>query len=335
MAAIEITQAEYNKKFGSSQAAEPIEISQADYDAKFGKEVSRGKVRDTADQGNEAGIIDTALQVGSGIKNASGFSGRIKPEYRSELSEPDTNGGRVRQVTGEVGKGISDLVVSGVIGAQDTIADLINLIDSDNSIADGIRLANTDMSKKLYYPDDAASAVGQEAGGMAITAPIGSATQKLFTKPMKVAGEHVKNIFVPTKLGNRRGVEGVEKITDDVMKGRRHNKNPNIPGYAPPKDMDIADEVIKRASQDAPTVASSPLFSIAKIQGYLQRGLGANSPHSKELAAQAQKLIEAGFTPEQALGKVMEAWKKAGYVESAKPSGAAGAAAAALFGSGN
>ncbi len=135
------------------------------------------------------GGSDANERLGAGIQEASGFSGRIKPEYRSEDSEPDTNGGRVRQAIGETSKGISDLIVSGAIGAQDTIADLINLIDSDNSVADGIRMANRDMSKKQYNPGGAADAVGQEAGAMAIAAPIGGKATDLVLGSGKMVGK--------------------------------------------------------------------------------------------------------------------------------------------------
>jgi len=166
---------------------------------------------------------DSIERLAQGVKTASGFDGRIKPEYRSELSEPDTRGGRVRQVIGEVGKGLGDLLNSGMAGMDTTVADLINLVDTDNSVADHYRKLGTDRLSANYNPDGAAAAVGQTIGGMAVEAPIGGKAVDLLLSTGKIAGKTYRG------LANRK-VKQSEALTKTTKEANADfNVANNIP----------------------------------------------------------------------------------------------------------
>jgi len=161
------------------------------------------------------GGSDANERLGAGIQEASGFSGRIKPEYRSEDSEPDTNGGRVRQVIGETGKGVSDLINGGFIGMDATVADLINFFDGDNSVADHYRGLAQERTNNANYPEGAATAVGQEAGAMAIAAPIGGKATDLVLGSGKMVGNVIKKrVGKLASKGEANIVKNVDRINN-------------------------------------------------------------------------------------------------------------------------
>jgi hypothetical protein len=66
---------------------------------------------------------------------------------------------------------------------------------------------------------------------------------------------------------------------------------------------------------NAPNVASTPLTSLAGLESLVQKVLGSNTPYSKQLAAQAKSLVDRGVPHDEALQKVIEAWRTraAGY----------------------
>jgi hypothetical protein len=141
--------------------------------------------------GDFFGGSDANERLYDGTMKAMGYNSRIKPEYRSDPNEPDTNGGRVRQVIGEMGKGLSDLINAGMIGADTTAADIINFFDSKNAGADDLRERALSREQDLNYPDGAATAVGEEIGSMATTAPIGGKATDLLLGGGKAIGQAV------------------------------------------------------------------------------------------------------------------------------------------------
>ncbi len=118
----------------------------------------------------------------------------------------------------------------------------------------------------------------------------------------------VARLFAGSNQAAKQGVRGIEKIADDVVAGRRYNKNPTPEIKYPPGN--ISEEVVSRASQNAPNVGSNTLFSLAKLESLFQKAIGANTPHSKELAAQANSLMRSGYTADDALALTLQAWRK-------------------------
>jgi SOS response regulatory protein OraA/RecX len=71
------------------------------------------------------------------------------------------------------------------------------------------------------------------------------------------------------------------------------------------------------------------MFSLAKAERLWQRLIGSNTPYSKDLAAQTKKLVDAGYSYDEALRLVKKAWdaRASKYVPSK-----AGTAVGALLG---
>ncbi len=248
--------------------------------------------------------------------------------------------------TANVSEGLIDSTLGVGAGINETFADIINFFDGDgNAVADWLRQGADDLRSKQFKQDGVMSAVGEKAGELAAGSAAGGAVGKLFGNAVKAADKvipkpfrekSVRALFGDESAQASKGIRGIEKISDDIMTGRRYDKNPSILNYKTPKN--ISEEIVKRASNNAPNVGSSPLFSLAKAEKLWQRLIGSNTPYSKDLAAQTKKLVDAGYSYDEALKLVKKAWdtRAAKYVPKDAVGGSAkvGSAVGALFGMG-
>ena len=258
---------------------------------------------------------------------------------------------QVLKPTVSVGEGIVDTTLGVGAGINETFADIIDFFDGDgNAVADWLRQGAKDLKSKQFKSNGAGSAVGEELGNMAVTSAAGSAAGKVVGEAVsagtKLAGkalpnfvkkpfrqESVRALFGDETASASKGVRGIEKIGDDLAAGRRYDANPSVAGYT--AKGDLSKEIINRASKNAPNVASTPLTSLAGLESLVQKVIGSNTPYSKQLAAQAKSLVDRGVSPEEALRKVLEAWRirAAQYKPADIPSSSKiGGAAGTLFG---
>jgi hypothetical protein len=102
-----------------------------------------------------------------------------------------------------VGEGLTDVVLGAGAGVNETLADIINLFDGDgNAVADWLKQGAESLRTK-QFSDGAASAVGEELGSMATTAPIGSAVGNVAGKAYDIANKAMRS---------RTGTNAVNKL---------------------------------------------------------------------------------------------------------------------------
>jgi hypothetical protein len=162
----------------------------------------------TGDAVNDDGTPDTSgdffggsnanERVWEGVKEASGY-----------------NSGNMLT---EVGKGLEDLLNAGMAGMDTTVADLINMVDSDNSVADHYRKLGEDRLKAANYPDGAATAVGEELGSMAVEAPVGGKVADALLGTGKLVGKGYR-----AAANNRKAAREAQEV-DVYDKNQAFNK---------------------------------------------------------------------------------------------------------------
>ncbi len=143
--------------------------------------------------------------------------GKTIREYSDEKIDVPEPIARMKNVAGEVGKGMSDLINGGFIGMDNTVADIINLFDTDNSVADHYRGLAQERTNNANYPEGAASAVGSELGSMGVAAPIGGKVSDVLFGGVKVAKNAIGKRVA--KLADK-GDDEVTAIAERLLKQR-------------------------------------------------------------------------------------------------------------------
>jgi len=331
MAVIEITQAEYDKKFGdgSNKGSEPIEITQADYDAKFGKSAGNGKIWD---EGNAKGADDKF-----------GFFGMPK----TLDTWKDVGEGALIASDTPVTEAVTDLTLGAGAGVNDLMASVSDYFGGDdNKVSEFFRTGSRLLRDKMYTKDGVADAVGSEVGSMAVSGPAGGKAVDLLLGSGKIVGNAVKRQVgrksqqaiddqvarsnrVSDRVKSGKGTKDTDELNAELnafQKGfERNTKSPKSP------QIGIISETIGKLSPTAEKI----------IDKYYSKIL---SPISKSAATEnrfgfIKEMMENGYSNRQAVA----AWSKLTNPQSAgktatdalfKSPSKTGSAVGALFGSG-
>ena len=247
-----------------------------------GTEVGLGDVmRDTFDF--SYGEDDTNManeKLGAGIKEASGY-----------------NSGNMMS---EMGKGVSDLINGGFIGMDATVADLINFFDGDNSVADHYRGLAQERTNNANYPEGAATAVGQEAGAMAVEAPLIGKAIDVGLGGAKIAKNALYNAPV-TRRAKAWNVANEKTVKENSMFAEKEiNKNPFVDKESlmgKPKAGAIPETPTVTGITDLISKLSPSLAKI--IRGYWTDLIAPISKNAamKKIATTKQTLIDNGVSP--------------------------------------
>ncbi len=315
MAVIEITQAEYDKKFGTGSTAkanEPVSISRDDYMAKFGTAPDGGRIYD---EDNEASSNANKPQRFDHLA-ALGITNEIEP--RNEVyGSPSFS--RAKQINRAVGEGMVDSTLAVGAGAQDATAQLIRFADDligdgENVVADWLEKGSDKFRKKyMYNPGGVADTQGSVGGEMAVAAPVGGKAVDVLLGSGKAVGNAIKRQVgrksqqaiddqvtrsnrVSDRIKSGKGTKETDELNAELnafQKGfERNTKTPKSP------QLGIISETIGKLSPTAEKI----------IDKYYSKIL---SPVSRRAATEnrfgfIKEMMENGYSNKQAV----QAWDK-------------------------